>query len=120
LRKARSEGAYPNEIGDETLEIVGMQRKGKNAADFGLAFHGGRLLAELPPDTEFVIVSKDAGLDHVVDLLRRAGRTSRVPGDSVDGCEIGAPVGIRRSPESGSSLWEARRARESWQPCASS
>jgi hypothetical protein len=57
-----------------TLELVKMPRGGKNAADFGLAFMAGRLLAEMPVDTEFVILSQDSDLDHVVDLLCAANR----------------------------------------------
>jgi hypothetical protein len=61
-------------INEGKLEIIGMEKKGKNAADFGLAFWAGRLSAEMPPETEFLILSQDADLDHVVNLLRRAGR----------------------------------------------
>jgi hypothetical protein len=56
------------------LTILGMQKKGKNAADFGLAFWAGRLAAEMPPDTEFLILSQDTDLDHVVHLLQGANR----------------------------------------------
>jgi hypothetical protein len=61
-------------INEGKLEIIGMQKRGKNAADFGLAFWAGRLSAEMPPETEFLILSQDADLDHVVNLLRSAGR----------------------------------------------
>ncbi|MBI5545647.1 MAG: hypothetical protein HY901_17305 [Deltaproteobacteria bacterium] len=57
-----------------TLEIVSMPKKGKNAADFGLAFWAGRLVAELPANTSFAVLSRDADLDHVVELLKMAGR----------------------------------------------
>jgi len=60
-----------------TLEIVGMRRKGKNAADFGLAFCAGRLAAEMPPETEFLILSQDTDLEYVVDMLRSLGRKVR-------------------------------------------
>jgi len=56
------------------LAIIGMQKKGKNAADFGLAFWAGWLAAEMPPDTEFLILSQDTDLDHVVHMLQRANR----------------------------------------------
>jgi hypothetical protein len=56
------------------LELVKMPRSGKNAADFGLAFMAGRLLAEMPADTEFVILSQDGDLDHVVDMLCASDR----------------------------------------------
>ena len=61
-------------IHDGRLAIIGMQKKGKNAADFGLAFWAGRLVAEMPPDTEFLILSQDTDLDHVVHMLQSANR----------------------------------------------
>jgi hypothetical protein len=59
------------------LDIVGMEKNGKNAADFGLSFHAGRLMAEMPPETEFTVLSEDGDLDHAVNLLRAHGRTAR-------------------------------------------
>jgi hypothetical protein len=56
-------------INEGKLEIIGTQKRGINATDFGLAFWAGRLAAE----TEFLILSQDADLDHVVSLLRSAG-----------------------------------------------
>ena len=65
------------------LEIIGMEKSGKNAADFGLAFWAGKLTAELPPETEFLILSQDGDLDHVVNLLRSLGRkVERIDGKS--------------------------------------
>jgi hypothetical protein len=61
-------------IHEGRLAIIGMQKKGKNAADFGLAFWAGRLAAEMPPDTEFLILSQDTDLDHVVHMLQNANR----------------------------------------------
>jgi len=61
-------------IHEGRLTIIGMQKKGKNAADFGLAFWAGRLAAEMPPDTEFLILSQDTDLDHVVHMLQGANR----------------------------------------------
>src|SRR5215475_10104356 len=61
-------------IHEGRLAIIGMHKKGKNAADFGLAFWAGRLAAELPPDTEFLILSQDTDLDHVVHMLQGANR----------------------------------------------
>ena len=61
-------------IHEGRLAIIGMQKKGKNAADFGLAFWAGRLVAEMPPDTEFLILSQDTDLDHVVLMLQSANR----------------------------------------------
>jgi hypothetical protein len=59
------------------LEIVGMEKKGKNAADFGLCFHAGRLMVEMPPGTEFILLSDDRDLDHAVHLLRTHQRSAR-------------------------------------------
>ncbi len=64
-------------IHEGRLEFVGMELRGKNAADFGLAFWAGRLLERLPAETEFVILSRDNGLEHVVNLLRREHRAAR-------------------------------------------
>jgi hypothetical protein len=61
-------------IHEGRLAIIGMQKKGKNAADFGLAFWAGHLAAEMPPDTEFLILSQDTDLDHVVHMLQGAKR----------------------------------------------
>ena len=57
------------------LIIESMDRKGKNAADFGLTFWAGRLLAETSPETEFLVLSRDTDLEHLMSMLRRAGRT---------------------------------------------
>ncbi len=59
------------------LEIVGMEQSGKNAADFGLCFHAGKLMAEMPPETEFILLSEDGDLDHTVNLLRAHQRSAR-------------------------------------------
>jgi len=59
------------------LEIVGMAKNGKNAADFGLCFYAGKLMAQMPPETEFTLLSEDTDLDHAVNLLRDNGRVAR-------------------------------------------
>lgn len=59
------------------LEFIRMKRGGKNAADFGLAFLAGELAAKLPADAEFVILSRDTGLDHIVDMLKRVPRKAQ-------------------------------------------
>jgi hypothetical protein len=56
-----------------TLELVGIDHKRKNAADFALAFQAGRLSLEMPAHTEFVVLSDDSDLDNVVELLRKQG-----------------------------------------------
>lgn len=65
------------------LEIIGMKKKGRNAADFGLAFWAGRLMAEMPADTMFSILSQDSDLDHVVHLLQSANRRVARIGDQL-------------------------------------
>ncbi|CAK0773067.1 hypothetical protein CCP3SC5AM1_810010 [Gammaproteobacteria bacterium] len=68
------------------LAIESMERKGKNAADFGLTFWAGRLLVEMSPETEFLVLSQDGDLDYLIDMLRRAGRkVARVDGNTYSG-----------------------------------
>lgn len=72
-------------IHEKRLEIVRVEQ-GKNAADFALTFHAGLLVNELPPNTEFTILSDDTGLDYAVHLLqdkerkaiRRSGKDQSV------------------------------------------
>jgi microcystin-dependent protein len=61
---------------DGRLEILRMKHAGRNAADFGLAFFAGRLIETEPESSTFVIISKDADLDHVVELIQALGRTA--------------------------------------------
>jgi hypothetical protein len=80
-------------INEGKLEIIGMDKRGKNAADFGLAFWAGRLAAEMPPETEFLILSQDADLDHVVNLLRSAGRkVERIDGKAAKIAIASTPI----------------------------
>jgi hypothetical protein len=46
-----------------------MPSTGKNAADFGIAFWAGLLMAQMDSNAHFEIISNDADLDHVVNLL---------------------------------------------------
>jgi hypothetical protein len=69
--------ALAQPIHEGRLEFVGMEVRGKNAADFGLAYWAGRLVEQMPPETEFVVISRDQALDHVVNLLRRDDRAAR-------------------------------------------
>lgn len=86
-------------INEGKLEIIGMQKRGKNAADFGLAFWAGRLAAEMPPETEFLILSQDADLDHVVNLLRSAGRkVERIDGKTSK-IEIASKPASAKNPQ---------------------
>ena len=67
-------------IHEKRLEIVPAEQ-GKNAADFALTFYAGLLVNQLPPNTEFTILSDDTDLDHVVYLLHDKGReASRLSG----------------------------------------
>ena len=61
-------------IHKKQLEIIRMKKGGKNAADFGLSFWAGRLSASMPEDTEYIILSEDKDLDHVVNLLHSLDR----------------------------------------------
>lgn len=61
------------------LEIVAMPQGGRNAADFAIAFHAGRMVEMMPADTEVAILSKDHDLKSVVSLLVAAGfRAQRI------------------------------------------
>lgn len=60
-----------------TLKIIKMPNAGKNAADFGIAFWAGMLAAQQPNDTHYDIISNDADLDFVVDLLISQGRSAK-------------------------------------------
>ena len=64
-------------IAEGRLQILRMKRAGRNAADFGLAFSAGRLIESEPDSSKFVILSKDADLDHVVELIQALGRSAR-------------------------------------------
>jgi hypothetical protein len=59
------------------LKLLKMPLSGKNAADFGITFWAGVLMAELPLDTHFDIVSNDADLDYVVSLLISQQRSAK-------------------------------------------
>jgi hypothetical protein len=63
-------------INENKLKIFKMPNGGKNAADFGICFFAGMLMVQLPEDTHFVIVSNDADLDHVVNLLKSQCRSA--------------------------------------------
>lgn len=61
---------FTTAVNNDTLKIVKMPNVGKNAADFGITFWAGVLMAQLPLKSHIDIVSNDADLDHVVSLLR--------------------------------------------------
>lgn len=64
-------------IQQNKLRIIQMAQGGKNSADFGLAFFAGALMQELPAQTEFIIVSNDKDLDHIVHLLKSQKRIAQ-------------------------------------------
>ncbi|NJN71349.1 MAG: NYN domain-containing protein [Limnothrix sp. RL_2_0] len=63
-------------INNDKLKLIKMPSSGKNAADFGICFFAGTLMAKLSEDTHFVIISNDTDLDHVVELLISQDRTA--------------------------------------------
>ena len=71
-----------NALHEGKLEVVHMRLGGPNAADFGLAFWAGRLVERM---AEFIIFSADRDLDHVVQLLAKAGRrVERLDGNKLE------------------------------------
>lgn len=64
-------------IQQNKLRVIKMAQGGKNSADFGLAFFAGVLMQEHPVETEFIIVSNDKDLDHVVHLLKAQKRIAQ-------------------------------------------
>ena len=63
----------------QKVEYVEVARSGKNALDFHIAFHLGRL-AEHTPKSRFVIVSKDTGFDPLIGHLKDQGLVAkRIP-----------------------------------------
>jgi hypothetical protein len=56
-------------VNDNRLKILKMPTIGKNSADFGITFWAGVLMAQLPAQTHFDIISNDTDLDYVVNLL---------------------------------------------------
>ena len=64
-------------VNDDRLKIVKMPNSGKNSADFGITFWAGILMAQLPLQAHFDIVSNDTDLDHVVSLLISQQRSAQ-------------------------------------------
>ncbi len=63
-------------INSNRLKLVKMPEVGKNAADFGIAFWAGVLMAQLPENTHFDIISNDTDLDYAVSLLTNQNRSA--------------------------------------------
>ncbi|MGN7612074.1 PIN domain-containing protein [Magnetococcales bacterium HHB-1] len=58
----------------QRLEFVHMEKGGRNAADFGLAFWAGKLIKTYGANSQFFILSADTDLDHVIYLIQQEGR----------------------------------------------
>lgn len=63
-------------VNEGRLKLVKMPAIGKNAADFGIAFWAGILMAQLPEKSYFDILSNDTDLDYVVSLLLSESRSA--------------------------------------------
>ena len=60
-------------ISANKLKIFKMESSGKNAADFGICFFAGAIMQQSKKETNFLIISNDTDLDHVVSLLKSQG-----------------------------------------------
>lgn len=63
-------------VNSQKLKIIKMPSGGKNAADFGICFLAGMLMAQCSSEAHFVIMSDDSDLDHTIKLLKSYGRTA--------------------------------------------
>jgi hypothetical protein len=57
-------------------EYVRIEGSGRNALDFHIAYHLGRV-ASACPDADFAVISKDTGFDPLMQHLKQAGITCR-------------------------------------------
>lgn len=64
----------------ERAEYIRCERRGKNALDFRMAFHLGRLVQALPSESmspkekpAFAVVSKDGDLDRLLEYIQALG-----------------------------------------------
>lgn len=70
-------------VNADHLKIIKMPNVKKNAADFGITFWAGILMAQLPKKTHFDIASNDTDLDFVVELLIAEKRSAKRIGRAV-------------------------------------
>ncbi len=63
-------------VNEGRLKLIKMPEVGKNAADFGIAFWAGVLMAQCLENTHFDIISNDTDLDYVVSLLTGENRSA--------------------------------------------
>lgn len=64
-------------VNQNRLKIIKMPNGGKNSADFGITFWAGVMMAQLPENTHFDVVSDDSDLDHAVSLLVSQQRSAQ-------------------------------------------
>lgn len=82
-------------VNQNRLKIIKMPNGGKNAADFGITFWAGAMMAQLPENTHFDVVSDDNDLDHAVSLLVSQNRSAQRIGVKLENVPGFAP----KSPE---------------------
>ncbi|MGZ8956022.1 MAG: PIN domain-containing protein [Methylovulum sp.] len=93
-------------VNNSKLRITKMASKGKNSADFGIAFWSGVLMMELPENTHFDIISNDNDLEHVVNLLKDQGRSAERIAIKRDNSQHAAVLKESNSPEKNAYLQE--------------
>jgi len=82
-------------VNQNRLKIIKMPNGGKNSADFGITFWAGAMMARLPENTHFDVVSDDNDLDHAVSLLISQNRSAQRIGVKLENMPGFAP----KSPE---------------------
>lgn len=89
-------------VNSNRLKIFKTPGIGKNAADFGITFWAGVLMQQLPQNTHFTVVSEDADLDHVINLLKSQGRTAERINTKKEQMPTEIPTQTAVSPQSAS------------------
>lgn len=64
---------FSSDIKSERLNIIKMDKIGKNSADFGLAFIAGQLSSTLEKGSTIEIRSKDLMLNNIIGMLNKSG-----------------------------------------------
>jgi len=78
------------------VEWIRMDGRGRNALDFLIAYHLGQMALQAP-DSNYYIVSKDAGFDPLIRHIQTSGtKAQRVP--SFDGIPVVQAPCDERSP----------------------
>ncbi|GAB4275084.1 MAG: hypothetical protein Kow0065_23120 [Methylomicrobium sp.] len=81
-------------VNQNRLKIIKMPNGGKNSADFGITFWAGVMMAQLPENTHFDVVSDDNDLDHAVSLLVSQGRSAQRIGVKLENLPGSAPKSL--------------------------